>query len=39
LGTLDAPDAQLVNGSPQGQDVLWIWVEPNLRWVVLTEKG
>ena len=38
LNALNAADPQLVNGSPQGQNILWLQIHPDFGWLVLAEK-
>jgi hypothetical protein len=39
LDAFDAADSQPVNGAPQGQDILWLQLDPDFGWLILTEKS
>ena len=38
LDAFDAADTQLVNGPPQGQDILRLQLDSNFGWLVLAQK-
>ena len=38
LDAFDAAEPQLVNGSPQSQDILWLQLDSDFGWLVLTKK-